>query len=281
MNEVYCSDRIAVIAGFGRYPELILDALIRQRITAVVLSLPGFDPKNKFKHLVIGEVSLETYLPTLSKLRGAGYNKLIFAGGVHRPHSGQDSTGVDAGINSIDVLGGDDLVLRKIVSLAEHAGFEVVGGQDLLPDLVPEAGPLTHCQPTEFDLIDADRGAEIVRSIGLADIGQAVVVANRLCIAVETVSGTDAMLDFAATTIGQFNPNPDRARGILYKAAKPQQELRLDMPAIGLDTIIRVAQIGLSGIVVEAGKVLLLDRENLIEVANQMQIFVWARQTNH
>ena len=122
----------------------------------------------------------------------------------------------------------------------------------------------------------AERAAQIVQGLGALDIGQGAVVAQGLCLAVEALPGTQAMLEFAAAHAG-LKPDPNGPKGLLYKAPKPDQDRRIDLPTIGPDTVRQVAAAGLGGIVWQAGSVILLQREAAIETAKTAGIFLWAR----
>ena len=132
-------------------------------------------------------------------------------------------------------------------------------------------------EPTAADIADADRAAKIVEGLGALDLGQGAVVAQGLCLAVETLPGTDAMLAFAALHDPALRPNPKGARGVLYKAPKPGQDRRIDLPAIGPETVAGAARAGLAGIAWEAGGVLLLDRDATVAAAAAAGLFLWSR----
>lgn len=264
-------DRIVVVAGGGRYPEIILNKLIIDQKTINVLALDEFSSIENYPELHITRVTLENFFQKLGQLRADGYRLITFAGSVKRPKTNQSLN--PKGL--LDIYGGDDVVIRKIVETVSKVGFEVVGGQDILPDLLVQSGVFTHKHPSENDKLDTERASKIVYALGVADIGQASVVACRLCVAVETLSGTNKMLEFAAQTIQLVNPNPDEFKGVLYKGPKPKQELRIDMPTIGPDTVHYAAKAGLSGIAVQAGGVLIIDQEETITLANKNNMFIW------
>ena len=270
-------NRIVVVAGEGRYPELLLDELAGRGTDVSILALPGFDPENRYRQLNSGDVSPDNFVELLAELHSKGHRHITFAGAVQRPQVKGRSAPDSQPASFPDIRQGDDAVLRSLVGMVESAGFEVLGGHEFLPGLTASAGILTSNGPSSADRLDAERAADIVQIMGPADIGQAAVVVCRLCVAVETVSGTNAMLEFAASTIGRVNPRPGRIRGVMYKGPKPGQELRLDMPAIGPQTVIRAADAGLAGIAIEAGSVLILDREATVAEADKHQMFIWAR----
>ncbi len=110
------------------------------------------------------------------------------------------------------------------------------------------------------------------------DVGQAAVVAQGLCLGIEALPGTDALLDFVAATGGRLRPDPNGARGLLYKAPKPGQDLRADMPSVGPETVRRAAAAGLGGIAWAAGGVLVLERDETIAQAQAAGLFLWSRE---
>ena len=134
---------------------------------------------------------------------------------------------------------------------------------------------MTSCQPTETDEIDIREAVKAARQLGAEDKGQAAVVRDGVVISLEERSGTAAMLKSLAET-GTFK----KRSGVLAKVSKPGQELRVDMPAIGPDTILQASRAGLAGIVVEAGHALLIDREEIIRQANAHGLFVCGRKVD-
>jgi DUF1009 family protein len=130
------------------------------------------------------------------------------------------------------------------------------------------------------DRDDAARAAAIVAALGAADAGQGAVVAQGLCLGLETIQGTDAMLDFVARTGAGFRHDPAGARGVLLKAPKPGQDWRIDLPAVGPDTMRAAAAAGLAGVVVQAGGVLLLGRDETVAAADAAGIFLWGREAD-
>ena len=146
----------------------------------------------------------------------------------------------------------------------------------MAPGLVPGAGVLCG-RPSERDIADAARAAEIVDALGRVDVGQGAVVAQGLCLGVEALAGTDALLDTVAVLPDLLRPDPARGRGVLYKAAKPGQDRRVDLPTLGVDTVRRAAAAGLGGIAWEADAVICLDLTAMCAEAQSAGLFLWAR----
>ncbi len=262
--------RIALIAGEGRLAPAIAAALDNP----LVYALDGLKPEIAAKPF-----RLERLVPFLDELLDQGVTQVVFAGAIRRPKIEPElfDNRTMAIVPRI-VMGmqsGDDAALRAVIDVFEESGLKVLSVDQILPELVPGEGVLAG-EPGPRDQKDAARAAQIVSGLGGLDSGQGAVVAQGLCLAVEALPGTQAMLDFAALH-GGLKPDPKGAKGVLYKAPKPGQDRRIDLPTIGPDTVAQVAAAGLGGIVWEAGGVILLEREEAIAAAQDAGLFLWAR----
>ncbi|MFN4129302.1 MAG: LpxI family protein [Paracoccaceae bacterium] len=263
--------RTAVIAGAGRLPAAVAGALD----DPLVCALDGFAPEGLAVDVTF---RVERLVPFFHALEDAGVGRVTFAGAVQRPRL--DPALFDAGTAQLvpRLMGamaqGDDATLRAVIGLFEDAGFAVVGTAGIAPVLVPGAGVLCGAM-TAQDAADAARAAEIVAALGAVDVGQGCVVAQGLCLAVEALPGTDAMLRGLSALPESLRPSG--TRGLFYKAPKPGQDLRVDLPTIGPGTVARVAQAGLGGIAWQAGGVICLDRAAMIRAATDAGLFLWAR----
>ena len=153
----------------------------------------------------------------------------------------------------------------------------MVGVADIAPALVPGTGILAG-QTAAVDDRDAARAAAIVAALGHVDVGQGAVVQQGLCLAVEVLAGSDAMLGGVAHLPADLRPDPSRGKGVYYKAPKPGQDRRIDLPTLGVQTVRRAAEAGLAGIAWEAGGVICLDLPAMIATATNAGLFLWARQ---
>jgi DUF1009 family protein len=172
---------------------------------------------------------------------------------------------------------GDDETLSTFIRFFEANGFGVLAAHEVLPSLLPHAGVLTNAKPSDDDMFDAARAVEIVNGLGRMDVGQGAVVGQGICLGLESIQGTDTMLTFVKNNREGYAPNPNGGRGVLLKASKPAQDLRVDLPAIGPDTIRNAHEAGLSGVVIEAGGVMILGREETVSLANELGLFLWVR----
>ncbi len=136
-------------------------------------------------------------------------------------------------------------------------------------------GALGKHVPTDSHVADMDRALHVARAIGALDVGQGAVVCDGLVLAVEAQEGTDAMLRRVADLPEAVRGNPEAPRGVLAKAPKPIQETKVDLPTIGVATVQRAARAGLAGVVGEAGRLLIVDREQVIACADDLGLFVY------
>ena len=162
--------------------------------------------------------------------------------------------------------------LLELVDLVKEKGFNVVAAQDLAPELTFEhAGILTKKKPTRADQKNIARAIEVSHTIGAADIGASVVVDNQV-IAVEAAEGTARMLD----RVVEMRKNRKKTGGVFAKMTKPGQDLRIDIPAIGVDTVNAVADAKLKGIIVNTKTCFVVHKEEVIKIANKRGIFIMA-----
>ncbi|NGM46710.1 LpxI family protein [Rhodobacter sp. SGA-6-6] len=265
---------LALIAGAGALPAALVKALPQRPFVA---ALEGFPPEKLAPDLTF---RIERLYPFFAALHQAGVTRVAFAGAVRRPRL--DPALFDAQTAQIvprlmhTLAQGDDATLREVLALFEEEGFAITGAAEIAPSLVPPEG-LHAGALTPRDQQDAARAAAITEALGRVDVGQGCVVAQGICLAAETIAGTDAMLAQVAALPQALRPAPQAGRGLLYKAPKPLQDRRIDLPALGPATVEAAAQAGLAGIAWEAGGVLALDLPAMQEAAARHGLFLWAR----
>ncbi|HEY6917921.1 MAG TPA: UDP-2,3-diacylglucosamine diphosphatase LpxI [Tabrizicola sp.] len=265
--------RTAIIAGQGRLPAALASAMSEPPLVA---ALDGFAPEGLTVDLTF---RVERLVPFLRALERDGVGQVIFAGAATRPRL--DPALLDEATAALlprlmaAMQQGDDATLRVVIEVFEEFGFTVAGVEDVAPALLPGAGVLAGAVSPR-DEADAARAAAIVAALGAVDVGQGAVVAQGLCLGVEALPGTDALLAQVAA-IGALRPDPARGRGVFYKAAKPGQDRRIDLPTIGPDTLRAAAAAGLGGVVLEAGSVICLDLDRMQRLAQELGLFLWAR----
>lgn len=261
---------VAVIAGAGALPGAVAAALG---------GAPVFAPEGVEVSVPAERFRFERLVPFLRHLGDRGVAAVVLAGAMTRPRL--DPALFDPATAQLvpRLLGamqaGDDATLREVIAVIEEAGLAVLGIEAVAPALIPGEGVLTRVQPTEADARDAARAAAIVAALGAVDVGQGCVVAAGLCLAAEALPGTDAMLDGVAALPPGLRP--EGGRGLIYKAPKPGQDRRVDLPALGPETVRKAAAAGLAGVVWQAGGVLMLDRAAMVAEADRLGLFLWGR----
>ena len=260
---------IALIAGRGALPA---ELLARLPDRPLICAMAGSEPD-----MVEAEITfrLEQFGSFLERLKAAQVTEVCMAGAVTRPQI--DPAAIDAAtLPLVPVLqgaiaSGDDGALRAVITILEQSGFIVRAAHEIAPDLLMDEGIPTQVKPGEIDKSDATRASQIAVAMSAADVGQACVVRAGQAIAIETLFGTDWMLASLAA-------RPDEQGGVLFKAPKSGQDRRADLPTIGPATVEGAAMAGLSGIVLEARGVIVLDREKVIAGCNRRGMFLWLRQ---
>lgn len=260
---------LALIAGTGVLPDAVVNCLPERPL---ICAMEGFEPDTLNADVVFPLEHLGSFI---ADLKARGVTEICMAGAVRRPVV--NPARIDAAtIPLVPILqqaiaSGDDGALRAVIGIFEEAGLTVRAAHEIAPDLLPPLGCLTEAQPSEADLADADRAAGILRAMGAADIGQACAVLKGQALAVESIFGTAWMLQ-------SLTQRPDAGGGVLFKGPKPDQDRRADMPAIGPDTVSGAVAAGLSGIVIEKGGVIVLQRDRVIEECNRLGLFLLVRE---
>jgi DUF1009 family protein len=274
--------KLGLIAGGGNLPVEIAEHCQRSGRAVFVIRLKGFADAG-LEQFTGAEVGLAELGKCFKALKRAGCQAVCLAGQVNRPDFSSlmpDFRGLAALPAAIAAARkGDDALLRMLVTEFEKEGFAVEGAHEVMDDLGIAAGPLGCVAPTPECHDDIAKAMEAARTIGGLDAGQAAVVCRGLVLALEAAEGTDAMLARVAELPQALRGRPGAPLGVLAKTPKPAQETRVDLPTIGPATVRAVASAGLAGIVGEAGRLLVLDRESVITLADELGVFIFGVET--
>ncbi|WP_425078232.1 LpxI family protein [Ruegeria denitrificans] len=260
---------LALIAGTGALPTEVVAQLAERPL---ICAMEGFLPDTLSADVVFPLEQLGSFI---ADLKARGVTDICLAGAVRRPPI--DPSRIDAAtlplvpIIQKAILSGDDGALRAVIGILEGAGLHLRAAHEIAPGLLPPVGCLTEAQPSDADMADADRAAGILRVMGAADTGQACAVSKGQALAIEGVFGTAWMLH-------SLTQRPDAGGGILFKGPKPDQDRRADLPAIGPETVTDTVAAGLSGIVLEKGGVLVLEKDRVIAECNRLGLFLYIRE---
>jgi DUF1009 family protein len=269
--------KLGLIAGGGSLPVEIAEHCERSGRPLFVIRLKGFAGAG-LEPYAGAEVGLAELGKCFKALKRAGCHSVCLAGNVARP----DFTALMPDLRGLAALPaaiaaaakGDDALLRMLVGEFEKEGFAVEGAHEVMDDLSLGEGPLGRVEPSPGSAADIQQAMDVARAIGRLDAGQAAVVCRGLVLGLEAAEGTDALLARVADLPEALRGRPGAAAGVLAKAPKPIQEKRVDLPTIGPATIEGVARAGLAGIVGEAGHLLVLEREAVIALADELGVFI-------
>ena len=269
--------KLGLIAGGGSLPVEIAEHCQRSGRPLFVIRLKGFAGEGLAPYAG-AEVGLAELGHCFKALKRAGCEAVCLAGQVNRPDFSSlmpDLRGLAALPAAIAAAArGDDALLRMLVGEFEKEGFAVEGAHEVMDDLSLGEGLLGGVAPGPEHAADIVKAMEVARTIGRLDAGQAAVVCRGLVLALEAAEGTDALLARVADLPEALRGRPGAGAGVLAKAPKPTQETRVDLPTIGPATVRAVARAGLAGIVGEAGALLVLDRDGVIALADELGIFI-------
>jgi DUF1009 family protein len=270
--------KLGLIAGGGDLPLAIARHCVAVGRPVFVVRLRGFAGP-ALAAFDGAEAGIAELGKGMAALRKAGCAVVCFAGRVDRP----DLRDVKPDLRGLAALPGavaaarkgDDALLAFLLREFEKDGFAIEGAHQVMQALTLAPGPLGRWTPGPAHRGDIDRALTAARAIGALDAGQGAVSCEGLILALEAQEGTDAMLERVAALPAALRGAPGAARGVLAKACKPGQELRVDLPTIGPRTVDRAAAAGLSGIVGEAGRLLVVDRDETIARADALGLFVF------
>lgn len=255
--------RLGIIAGGGLLPEILVQRCRDAGRPVFVAALKGQGDAGRFTGAEVETFRLGAVGGIIKRLRSLEITDIVLSGAVQRPRAADLIPDLWSArfLARTKALGrGDDGLLTAILTaLEEREGFRVLAPHDLAPDLVTPPGALGVQSLSRGMAADLAAGIAGARDLGRRDAGQAVIAAGGRVVAWEGPQGTEAMIAGAG---------PEARGGILVKAMKPGQEPRVDLPAVGPDTVDQAVAVGLRGIAVEAGRSLTLDRDEMTRRAD-------------
>ncbi len=261
-----------LIAGNGQFPFLVLQAARDQGIDMAVIAIkeeasPDLEKVASRLHWVsLGELSR-----TLELLHQEGVTRAVMAGQV-KHNKIFSSIRPDWKLAKLLIslpLKNTDSLIGAVARVLESEGVHLVDSTSFLKPLVPAPGVLTRRAPNEQEAADIAYGREIARQIAGLDLGQTVVIRDRACVAVEAMEGTDETIERAARLV-------DGGSLVVVKVSKPRQDMRFDVPVVGLKTVEVMRRCRVSALGMDAGRTLLFDRARVLEAADAAGIAIEA-----
>jgi DUF1009 family protein len=263
--------KLGVIAGNGKFPLIFAAEAKREGYTVVAVAHRG-ETAEEIERLVDDVIWI--HVGQLGKIiqafKNAGVSQAVMAGGIRKVKLFGNFRPDLRGITFLARLKSreDDALLRGIADELAGEGIAIMESTLCLPHLVPEEGILTSRHPSASQWDDIRLGFRVAKEIGRLGIGQTVVVKAGVVVAVEAVEGTDAAIERGGTIA--------RSGCVVVKVSKPGQDLRFDVPAVGLDTVRNLHAVNGAVLAVEAGKTILLERDELLREASRCGVVVAA-----
>ena len=278
--------KLGLIAGNGRFPFLLLDAARAQGFSVTVAAIreetdseinhrSAIDDKINVHWLSLGELSR-----LIDIFHKEGVSMAVMAGQVKHK---QIFSSIRPDWRLAKLLlnlrtRNTDMLLGAVAKVLADEGIELISSTAFLEPLLAGEGVLTHRAPDEEERRNIEYGLSVARSVAGFDIGQTVVVAAQACVAVEAMEGTDAAIERAGSLMRTLDDDASTLERHLtvVKVAKPKQDMRFDVPVIGIRTVETMIAAGATCLSVEAGRTLLFDREALVARADQAGIAIVA-----
>ncbi|MGH7888429.1 MAG: LpxI family protein [Candidatus Binatia bacterium] len=261
--------KLGLIAGNGKFPLLFASEAKRAGYAVIAVAHRGETEET------LNEVADEVtwiYVGQLGKIirvfKRAQVTEAVMAGGIRKVRLLSNFRPDLRGVRFLAKFKSreDDVLLRGIADELAADGIRILESTLCLPDILCREGVLTKRQPDRQEWDDVKLGFRTAKEIGRLGIGQTVVVKNQVVVAVEAVEGTDATIQRGGTLA--------KAGCVVVKVSKPQQDLRFDVPAVGVETIARLHEVGGTVLALEAGKTILLEKESLLSQADGYGIAV-------
>lgn len=265
------TETIGILAGGGNVPKHVADAIIASGKEVFVVGFEGQTDLSIISNYNHQLVKLGSVGKLVKILREHNVQDIVFIGSIERPSLKNLSLDLK-GMEFLTKVGmeamGDDSLLRAVRRFLETEGFKMRGAHYFAPDLLTPDTLLTNKSLSKEDLVDIEYGIKLSQVLGQHDIGQAVVVQQGMVLAVEAIEGTDRLI----SRVGSLKR---KGKGpVLVKSCKPGQDMDMDLPTAGLHTLKLLQENSFTGLALHAEHSLLLDREAVVDYANQHKMFV-------
>ena len=275
-------NNLAILSGRGLLPQELMSGLSRGQKAPFLIGIKGETESwlSQYEHEVLEWGQLGQLFKILEE---RGITQVVFAGSLTRPKL--NIAKMDWGaIRSLPevlafMIGGDNSLFSGVINLFEKRGIQIVGAHEVLPEILTPTGVLSGRKPPNKAMLNIRKAAEAAKMLGKLDIGQAAVSVGGRVVAVEGIEGTDGMLERVATMRSTGRLYENGRFGVLVKTMKPGQEMRVDLPAIGPDTINLIAEAGLRGVALEAHRSVILNREKTVKLAKFHNVFILGLDT--
>lgn len=264
-------DRIGIIAGEGMLPLLIGKSLIAKKYSINFFCIKNFANLNDYKNFDFSEINITSFSSILTSLKSKNIDKIIMVGKISRPSIND----IKFDLNTLSLIKeflleskGDDQILKSISNFFNKKGYPLFDWKNVCSDLFSSNDNLSIWKPSNIAFKNMNKGLDIFKIIGKADIGQSMIVQNQLILGIESIEGTNELIKRCS------NYKRKEDRGILLKFSKYNQHNQLDLPTIGIQTLINIKKYSYEGLFVEKNKCIILEKEKVINFCNENKIFL-------
>jgi DUF1009 family protein len=267
--------RYGIIAGNGRFPLLALESARRMGLDVTVVAIQE-EASREVEAMAprCYWISLGQLGKLIDILKREGITEVAMCGQVKHA---KIFSSIAPDWRLVKLLASlpsknTDGLIGGVIRILEAEGIHLRDSTELLKPLLAAAGAMTRRKPSKEEMTDVEYGRRVANALAGFDVGQSVAICERACVALEAMEGTDAMLRRAAGLV-------NGRRLALVKVARRREHLLFDVPVIGYDTIPVMREVGATVVAVEAGRTLMLDKERLIEAADEAGIAVWGMES--
>jgi len=264
-------DSLGIIAGGGQFPIMVAEAAKKRGLHVFAVAHYGeTEPALSQKVDEIIWIKLGQLGHMIKAFKKSGVRKTLMAGSIAKRRMFDNIRPDVKGLTVMSKLAifHDDDILRAVAAELAKEGIEIVPSTLYLPELLAPPGCLTKRKPGKSEKADIDFGWQVAKGLGRLDIGQCVVVRKKTVLAVEAIDGTDATI----LRGGELA----KEKAVVIKVSKPAQDIRFDVPSVGLETVKVMSQVKASVLALEAGKTLIFDKPEMIAYANEARMAVVA-----
>jgi hypothetical protein len=265
-------EKLGLIAGNRKFPLLLSQAAKQKNHHIVAIAIKG-DTSPAIKNYVdkVYWLGLNQFSRMFEIFKQEGITKIVMAGQITPRRLFSLEVHQDPMLNSLLETIKDkkaDTIFGAVAEKFKEFGLELIDSTTFVADLLPKKGALTHEAPCFEAWEDIYFGLDLAKEIALLDIGQAVAVKHKAVVAVEAMEGTDSLIRRAGLITG--------GGAIIVKVSKPKQDLRFDIPVVGLQTVKNLVKAGAKALAIEAGKTLFIDRDLAVALANKKHVCIVA-----
>lgn len=265
-------DSLGLIAGAGDLPRSIINKCREQNRPVFVTAIEDQTPPELLENVDHIWIKMGQFGRFIEAFQSRQIKHIVFAGSIKRPNLNALSLDWE-GIKLLGTIGykalGDDALLTIITNFFEAKGFHVLSPGEILHNLSPQKGVLTLKSPSEEERQDIDKGIRVLELMASADIGQAVIVQMGQILGIEAIEGTQKLIH----RVKEYKLAP--TGGVLIKMSKSQQNLKIDLPTVGVETLRQIHDAQLNGLAIEAIRSQIIDQDAVIRVANELGLFIY------